>query len=49
MEHRYPLLSKPYTAPELEQAGEDFMYKKLIRTAGRIPMVVCGQGEKMVI
>jgi len=35
-----------YTPTELEQVGEDFMYEKLIRTAGRIPMVVFAQGEK---
>ena len=35
-----------YIPTELEQVGEDFMYERLIRTAGRIPMVVRGQGEK---
>ena len=43
---RYCRSRGTYTPTELEQAGEDFMYEKLIRTAGRIPMVVCGQGEK---
>jgi ectoine hydroxylase-related dioxygenase (phytanoyl-CoA dioxygenase family) len=43
---RYYRSRGTYTTTELEQAGEDFMYEKLIRTAGRIPMVVFGQGEK---
>ncbi len=43
---RYCRSRGTYTTTELEQAGEDFMYEKLIRTAGRIPMVVFGQGEK---
>ena len=43
---RYCRSRGTHTTTELEQAGEDFMYEKLIRTAGCIPMVVCGQGEK---
>ena len=43
---RYCRSRGTYTPTELEQDGEDFMCEKLIRTAGRIPMVVCGQGEK---
>ena len=43
---RYCRSRGTYTAPELEQASEDFMYEKLIRTAGCIPMDACGQGEK---